>query len=306
MRCDLHVHSRFSGRCTVPVLRHFIDESYSEPEEVYARARSRGMDLVTLTDHDTIEGAQALAGRPDTFVSEEVTCGLPGGRQLHLGVYDLSEDQHEGIAARRDDAERLFAYLAEQRLPVSLNHPFSALTGERRTHDLDVAFARFDLVEGRNSMLPPVTNRAAAEAALSRGHSLVGGSDSHTLHSVARAYTVVPGARTREEFLAGLRQGFTLPAGDSGTYARFAGDLVRIAGTAYREAFARLNAPLATAALLVASAPLLPLLPLVAAGLYLHERSFAARHFEKFRDGGDVSRRPRRLSGTLQAAPSGA
>jgi predicted metal-dependent phosphoesterase TrpH len=303
MRCDLHVHSRFSGRCTVPILRHVVDESYSEPEQVYVRARGRGMDLVTLTDHDTVEGALALAGRPDTFVSEEVTCGLPGGRELHLGVYDLTEEQHAGISVRRRDAERLFAYLAEQRLPVSLNHPFSALTGDRRTHDLDVAFARFDLVEGRNSMLPPVTNRSAVEAATSRGLSLVGGSDSHTLNSVARAYTVVPGARTRAEFLAGLRQGLTIPAGESGTYARFTGDLARIAGLAYRQAVTRSVAPL-TAAALLAAAPLLPLLPLVTAVVYLHERAFAARHFERFT--GDIGRRRRRPLGGGTMAPASA
>src|SRR5947207_15426122 len=35
MRCDLHVHSRFSGPATVPLLRHVCDESHAEPEAVY-------------------------------------------------------------------------------------------------------------------------------------------------------------------------------------------------------------------------------------------------------------------------------
>src|SRR5208337_1623574 len=142
MRCDLHVHSRFSGPSTLPLLRHICDECYSEPEAVYAEARHRGMDLVTITDHDTIEGALSIAGRPDTFVSEEVTCLLPNHRELHVGVYDLSEAQHECIAARRRDPEALFAYIAEQKLPATLNHPFSALTGHRRTADLQIAFQR--------------------------------------------------------------------------------------------------------------------------------------------------------------------
>src|SRR6185503_12063049 len=71
LRCDLHVHSRHSGPATLPLLGRLADECYSEPEQVYEQARRRGMDLVTLTDHDTIEGALRLAGRPDTFVSEE-------------------------------------------------------------------------------------------------------------------------------------------------------------------------------------------------------------------------------------------
>ena len=132
MRCDLHVHSRHSGPSTLPVLGRLVRECYSEPAEVYATARRRGMDLVTLTDHDSVTGALELAGRPDTFVSEEVTCIVPGGRELHLGVFDITEAQHQALQSRRRDLEALFAYAAEQRLPVCVNHPFSALTGRAR------------------------------------------------------------------------------------------------------------------------------------------------------------------------------
>ena len=78
MRCDLHVHSKCSGLVNLPVLRRFGRECYSEPQAVYEQARRRGMDLVTLTDHDTIDGALALASLPGTFMSVELTCALPG------------------------------------------------------------------------------------------------------------------------------------------------------------------------------------------------------------------------------------
>ena len=32
-------------------------ECYSQPEDLYATLKRRGMDLITLTDHDSIEGA---------------------------------------------------------------------------------------------------------------------------------------------------------------------------------------------------------------------------------------------------------
>jgi predicted metal-dependent phosphoesterase TrpH len=70
MRCDLHVHSRFSGAVDLPLLRHVGYECYSEPREVYDAARRMGMDFVTLTDHDSIEGAVELLSLPGTFVSE--------------------------------------------------------------------------------------------------------------------------------------------------------------------------------------------------------------------------------------------
>ena len=105
MRCDLHVHSGYSGRAGLPLLDHLGRECYSEPLAVYEQARRRGMDLVTLTDHDTIEGALELASRADCFVSEELTVLLDGGRQLHLNVFGIGERQHaelrHGGATRR-------------------------------------------------------------------------------------------------------------------------------------------------------------------------------------------------------------
>ena len=146
MRCDLHVHSWYSGRAEVPLLEHVGRECYSDPLEVYERAMARGMDLVTLTDHDTIDGALGLAHLPNTFVSEEVTVHLPGDRRLHVNAFDITEVQHQAIHARRTDAEALFAWLAENRIPASVNHLFSALTGSRETTDLQLPLGRLPLI----------------------------------------------------------------------------------------------------------------------------------------------------------------
>src|ERR1039458_895919 len=113
MKCDLHVHSVHSGTLPVTVLRHFFLESYSPPNQVYAMLRKRGMDLVTLTDHDSIGGAEELRRYTDFFVSEEVTCQMPSGTQVHVGVYDPTERQHCDISRRRNDLTRLLAYLSE-------------------------------------------------------------------------------------------------------------------------------------------------------------------------------------------------
>jgi len=80
MRCDLHVHTRYSGPVDLPGLRHVSRECYSDPMEVYLTAKRRGMDLVTITDHDTVEGALQLAHLPDFIVGEEVTCEIAPGR----------------------------------------------------------------------------------------------------------------------------------------------------------------------------------------------------------------------------------
>ena len=52
------------------------------------------MNLFTLTDHDSIEGAEQLRRNPNFFVSEELTCKMPSGTEIHIGVYDFTERQH--------------------------------------------------------------------------------------------------------------------------------------------------------------------------------------------------------------------
>ena len=112
MRCDLHVHTRYSGPVDLPGLRHVSRECYSEPLEVYRTAKRRGMDLVTITDHDTIEGAVQLAHLPDFIIGEEVTCEMAprsGDSSGHVGPE--RKETRRGLARRRDP-EALFAWLA--------------------------------------------------------------------------------------------------------------------------------------------------------------------------------------------------
>src|SRR5580704_5283108 len=161
MKCDLHVHSAHSGTVPVAILRHFFLESYSPPADVYATLRKRGMDLVTLTDHDSITGAEELRRHPDFFVSEEVTCRMPSGTQVHIGIYDLSERQHIEVQRRRDDLVSLLAYLTEKRLLFSVNHVFSNLTGRRELEDFAWFANYFPAMEARSGQMLPFHNRQA-------------------------------------------------------------------------------------------------------------------------------------------------
>ena len=65
-RADLHVtrcHSTVQP-ATLPFLRS--RDCYSRPEDVYRVAKARGMDLVAITDHDSIDGAlELLDAHPD-------------------------------------------------------------------------------------------------------------------------------------------------------------------------------------------------------------------------------------------------
>jgi predicted metal-dependent phosphoesterase TrpH len=70
-RADLHCHSTASQISKLGVQRALgLPECATPSEEVYALAKRRGMDFVTITDHDTIAGALQIADRDDVFVSE--------------------------------------------------------------------------------------------------------------------------------------------------------------------------------------------------------------------------------------------
>ena len=75
-------------------MKHICRECYSEPEAVYERLKRLGMSLVTVTDHDSIDASEVLRRYPDFFVSEEVTCRMPSGTEIHVGVYNVTEGQH--------------------------------------------------------------------------------------------------------------------------------------------------------------------------------------------------------------------
>jgi predicted metal-dependent phosphoesterase TrpH len=214
--------------CNTPVLDRVCRESYSDPREVYAQLKRRGMTLMTLTDHNSIAGAEPLRRHADFFLSEEVTCTMPSGTEIHLGVYGISERDHAEIARRRSDLISLLVYLTERRLFFTLNHIFSTLTGRRDARDFHWFASYVPAFETRNGQMLPCQNREAEALAAQLGKVVVGGSDAHTVESAGTTYTEVPGAEDAEEFFAGLRAGRGVVRGEHGSYAKLTADVLRI------------------------------------------------------------------------------
>jgi predicted metal-dependent phosphoesterase TrpH len=231
MRCDLHVHTLHSGMCTIPLLSRVCAESYNQPQEVYEKLKRLGMDLVTITDHDSIGAMEELRSRPDFFLSEEVTCRLPSGGELHVGVYDITERDHIELQRRRNDFESFRVYLEERDLFYSANHIFSSLTGVRKIEDFELFEHAFPALETRNGHMLKIANENAALLADFAARAEVGGSDAHAIASVGCAYTVVPYARDKREYLDGLRRGLGRVRGETGGYLKLSRDLWSIGGS---------------------------------------------------------------------------
>jgi predicted metal-dependent phosphoesterase TrpH len=266
MRCDLHVHTIASGMFDGPILSHICRESYTDPAEVYERLKQLGMSLVTITDHDSIDGAEALRGFPDFFLSEEVTAYMPSGTRVHLGVYGISERDHAEIQQRRNDFMALLMYLSERKLFFSVNHVLSGLTGRRSEDDFSLFASQVPAFEVRNGQMLPEANAGAARLAKRLDKVAIAGSDSHTIAGAGLTYTEVPGARNPEEFFAGLRAGHAIVGGEHGSYAKLTADVYRIVA-------ALVSDQPWTAALL----PLVAFVPAFTAGHWLNEVRFCRK-----------------------------
>ena len=240
-RVDLHVHTRHSRLRSLKVLK--ARDCYSSPAEVYRRALKRGMDLVTFTDHDTIDGCLELLDREgpleDFFISEEVSTTDPrSGCGFHVSVFGIEEGQHREIQRLRPDVRDLAAYLSRERIPASLNHIGSSLV--RRSPLLDELVevaAAFPLIETRNGAQLPASNAVAellAQRLESEGRPLgrTGGSDAHTTRRIGWTWTKAK-ATDRESFLASLSTGRVESEGVSASLAPILCDVYQIVANYY-------------------------------------------------------------------------
>jgi len=268
--------------CTTPFVSRFCRESYNDPEKVYELLGKRGMDLFTLTDHDSIEGAEKLRRHPNFFLSEELTCRMPSGTEVHVGVYDISERQHVHLQQKRNDLIALVMYLSERRLFFSVNHVFSSLTGRREQEDFAWFREYFPAIETRNGHMLERANAHAANLAKQWEKIEIGGSDAHALPSAGTTYTEVAGARNKEEFFAGLRAGAGRVGGESGCFTKLTRDVFLITAELMREK-----------AWTAAMSPLALLVPAITYLNYRSEKEFCRKWAEKLLDQTQSRNRPR-------------
>jgi predicted metal-dependent phosphoesterase TrpH len=108
-----------------------MPESYTDPAEAYATAKRRGMDFVTLTDHNTIAGALEIAHHEDVFISVEVTAELPEDRTpLHVLVWGIGERDWPEMDALRRNVYELIDYVGRAASPTRWR---TRSTGSART-----------------------------------------------------------------------------------------------------------------------------------------------------------------------------
>lgn len=191
---DLHVHTTHS-------------DGVDTPESVIEHALGRcELDLVAITDHDTISGAQLAASHAAergwggrVIVGEEVST-LDGHV---LGLF-LHSPIRPGLTA----AETLECIRAQGGLSIAA-HPFWRRARPRRMGvGALIGDLPFDAVESANGgLLPDMrrANREAASACERLGIAAVGGSDAHVKEAIGWCHTLFAGSAALDLRVAVLR-----------------------------------------------------------------------------------------------------
>jgi glycosyltransferase involved in cell wall biosynthesis/predicted metal-dependent phosphoesterase TrpH len=219
----MHVHSTASQLSKLGIQRSLnLPECATPPEEVYELAKRRGMDFVTITDHDTISGALRLQELPDAFVSEELTVHFKGEPQaVHVLCYGITPDDHDWLQAHRDDVETCAVYLHGNEITAALAHPFYAVAAPLTARHRRRLAQLFPIWETRNGSRAKELNLPAFVYIETHGGTPIGGSDDHAGIDVGRTFTETPRASTPEAFLAEIRAGRAGAHGAQGSAAKW-------------------------------------------------------------------------------------
>ena len=258
-RADLHVHSSHSERPSYWVLQKLgAPESYTDPLEVYRACRNRGMDFVTITDHNRIQGCLEIGHLPGTFTGVEATTYFPeNGCKIHCLAYGFSEAQFGEIQRLRENIFDLRRYLVEEGIVHSIAHPLYSVNGRLDLETFEKLLVLFNRFEGLNGSRHPRASLIATVIAenldretlyrLADRHGLepggaepwkksfTGGSDDHGGLHCGCAFTETAACRTAGEYLNLLAEGAHGSGGRAGTSFRLAHTIYRIAYLYYRD-----------------------------------------------------------------------
>jgi glycosyltransferase involved in cell wall biosynthesis len=219
------------------------------------------MDLVTISDHNTVEGALRIAHLDGAFLSVEVTtCFSEDSTPLHVLVWNLTEADHRDLQPYRPSVYELVGFLRERGLVHALAHPLYRMGPPLTAWHVERMMLLFGIWEGRNGARPEDSNLVACRLAgvvtraylakLAERHeiepthsgpiALTGGSDDHGAIDIADTWTEATGA-TPEDFLAAVASGGAEPGGAHGSAVKLAHAMAALGANAYRESSAAIS-----------------------------------------------------------------
>ena len=186
--CDLHVHTNFSK------------DGESSVEDILKKAEEVGLDVIAITDHDTVDGAKkALSCTTSVLVIPGTEVSTKQGHLIVLGVTEMIPSGLD-VVDTVEIARKLGGLLI-------LPHPYHVWrhgVARRKKSGMSVV----DAVETFNSRyIVGSANRKAARIARKLGKPCVAGSDAHHAKFVGYGRTFIDAERDIPSILAAIRAG---------------------------------------------------------------------------------------------------
>jgi glycosyltransferase involved in cell wall biosynthesis len=264
-RVDIHVHTKYSCHPTNFFLKKLkAPESMTAPEAAYKMAKERGMDFVTLTDSNSIEGCLEIAHHGDVFNACETPVVFPEDDcTIRLLVLGLTERQLEAMLKYRGHIYDVRDYLLSENLYHVVSSPLEIFNPRFNPDHIEKMLLLFDHFETRNGSRHARTNefitsvldhlspefmeelqkkwqiQPASEKPWQKG--FVGGSSDYCGQYIGLTWTEVPQVTSPQEFLEALRRRAGTPAGDYGSTIASAHSMYRIAFQYYQKNLRRKN-----------------------------------------------------------------
>ena len=245
-KVDIHCHSLYSDQPIHWLFRKLgARESYTPVMELYHRLKSLGMDFVTITDHNRIDGAVELASKySDCFISCEYTVDFPKeAASIHLCTYDITEEQYRKGLSLCHNIFDFSEYFRGENVLVGVPHPFHCNRGKLELRHLELTLLLFDYFEEQNGLQMETANRMQRKffdgltpgfiEVLEKKHGLkayspeawkkgrLGGSDDHSSFFLGACWTEVDKAESWKEFLQAVREKRSSGHGQSMTAIAF-------------------------------------------------------------------------------------
>jgi predicted metal-dependent phosphoesterase TrpH len=200
VRVDLHLHSNYSH------------DGQSSLEELIERCAEIGLDRIALTDHNTVEGALALADMAP-----------------QLAIVGEEAKTREGEVIGLFITRRLPSYLRPEEV-MDLVHEMGGLTyiphpldrhraNFRLERIIDLA-DRIDIIETYNAWCEPAANQAAARLAAELEIVSATGSDAHAARELGLSWMEIEDYKNPQDFLEKLRSARHVITASSGTGRR--------------------------------------------------------------------------------------
>ena len=200
MRVDLHLHS------------HFSPDGRSSLDELILRCADVGLDRIALTDHNTVEGALALAKMAPELAIVGEEAKTREGEVIGLFITQLIPP----YLPAEDVMDMIHGMGGLTYMPHPLDRRRSNFRAERIVELAD----RIDIIETYNAWCEPAANQAAARLAGELGKVAATGSDSHAAYELGRSWMEIEDYTSPEDFLEKLRHARHVVTASSGTGRR--------------------------------------------------------------------------------------